>query len=294
MNVGLVGNRRYQAMDEVLGALAAEAPKLGVRLFLEAKLAGGPARPAGSASAGLEEAGLDGASVDILMSLGGDGTLLRGARLACQRGIPILGVNLGRVGFLAAAGRGAAVETLRRVARGEYTLDARLALSVRVGDGRAECLAVNDVVIHKGGIARIIRISVAVDGDEVGVYSGDGIIVATPTGSTAYSMSAGGPIVTPGVDALVITAICPHTLAVRPLVVPASAALVLKVLDPVPAPEELLVSIDGQVAARLAPQQEVTVVRASRPVLLARADADSFFVRLRQKLQWGDLTDRQG
>lgn len=284
MNVGLVGNRRYQAMDGILAALAAEAPQLGVRLFVEAKLAGpsGPQAP-----------DLDGASVEVLLSLGGDGTLLRGARLACQRGIPILGVNLGRVGFLAAAGPGAAVETLRRVVRGEYTIEPRLALSVRIGERSAECLAVNDVVIHKGGIARIIRISVKVDGDEVGVYSGDGIIVATPTGSTAYSLSAGGPIVVPGVDALVVTAICPHTLAVRPLVVPASAALTVKVLDPVPAPEELLVSIDGQVAARLAPQQEVTVVRATRPVLLARADAESFFVRLRQKLQWGDLTDRQ-
>jgi len=284
MNVGVVGNRRYQAMDEILAALRAEAPALGVRLFLEAKLADGHgADPA-----------LDGAAVDVLLSLGGDGTLLRGARVACQRGIPILGVNLGHVGFLAAAGPGAAVETLRRVVRGEYTIEPRLALSVRVGERGAECLAVNDMVVHKGGVARIIRISVSVDGHEVGVYSGDGLIVATPTGSTAYSMSAGGPIVVPGVDALVVTAICPHTLAVRPVVVPASATLALRVLDPVPAPEELLVSIDGQVAARLAAQQDVTVVRAAQPVLLARVDAESFFVRLRQKLQWGDLSDRQG
>lgn len=285
MNVGVVGNRRYQAMDGILAALAAEAPQLGVRLFCEAKLAS-PSAP--------QAPGLDDAPVDVLLSLGGDGTLLRGARVACQRGIPILGVNLGRVGFLAAAGPGAAVEMLRRLVRGEYTIESRLALSVRVGERSAESLAVNDMVIHKGGIARIIRVSVAVDGDEVGVYSGDGIIVATPTGSTAYAMSAGGPIVVPGVDALVVAAICPHTLAVRPLVVPASATLTLRVLDPVPSPEELLVSIDGQVAARLAPRQEVAVVRATRPVLLARADAESFFVRLRQKLQWGDLTDRQG
>ena len=289
MNVGLVGNRRYGAMERILAALTAEAPKLDVRLFLEDKLAAPPGQRISGGTSGLDDA-----SLDVLISLGGDGTLLRGARLACQRGIPILGVNLGRVGFLAAAGPDAAVDTLRRVVRGEYTIEPRLALTARVGERGGDCLAVNDVVIHKGGIARIIRVAVAVDGDEVGVYSGDGIVVATPTGSTAYSMSAGGPIVVPGVDALVITAICPHTLAVRPLVVPASAALALKVLDPVPAPEELLVSIDGQVAAKLAPQQEVTIVRASRPVLLARADAESFFLRLRQKLQWGDLTDRQG
>jgi len=286
MNVGLVGNRRYRPMDEMLAAMAAEAPKLGARLFLEPTLAAAlPDRPAG---------GLDGAKLDIIVSLGGDGTLLRGARLACLRGIPILGINLGRVGFLAAAGPETALDTLRRVVRGEYTIESRLALSARVGGAAEECLAVNDVVIHKGGIARLIRISVAVDGQEVGVYTADGIIVATPTGSTAYSMSAGGPIVVPGVDALVITAICPHTLAVRPLVVSASSILTLRALDPVPAPEELMVSIDGQVAARLAPRQEVTVVRASRPVLLARAGTESFFVRLREKLQWGDLSDRKG
>jgi len=283
VNVGLVGNRRYKAMDQILAALAAEAPRLGVRLVLESKLSGAP-----------DDGGLDDDALDVLISLGGDGTLLRGARLACERGIPILGVNLGRVGFLAAAGPEAAVDTLGRVVKGEYTIESRLALTARVGRHSSDFLAINDLVIHKGGIARIIRVAVAVDGQEVGVYSGDGIIVATPTGSTAYSMSAGGPIVVPGVDALVITAICPHTLAVRPLVVQASSALTLRVLDPVPAPEELLVSIDGQVAAQLAPQQEVTVVRASRPVLLARADAESFFVRLREKLQWGDLSDRQG
>ncbi|HXY69230.1 MAG TPA: NAD(+)/NADH kinase [Gemmatimonadales bacterium] len=285
MNVGLVGNRRYRPMDEILSGLAAEAPRLGVRLFLEPTLA--PALPD-------QPPGLDGAKLDMLISLGGDGTLLRGARLACLRGIPILGINLGRVGFLAGAGPETAVETLRHVVRGEYTIESRLALSARVGDAGEDCLAVNDVVIHKGGIARLIRIAVAVDGQEVGVYTSDGIIVATPTGSTAYSMSAGGPIVVPGVDALVVTAICPHTLAVRPLVVSAGSRLALRVLEPVPAPDELMVSIDGQVTARLAPAQEVTVVRATRPVLLARPGAETFFVRLREKLQWGDLSDRQG
>ena len=288
MNIGLVGNRRYRPIETILAGLAAEAPRLGVRLFLEPELA--------SLVPEQEASPLEGAQLDILFSLGGDGTFLRGARLACLRDIPILGINLGRVGFLATAGPETAVETLRRVVRGEYTIESRLALSAQVGEGGEQFLAVNDVVIHKGGIARVIRMSVAVDGQEVGAYSADGIIVSTPTGSTAYSMSAGGPVVVPGVDALVITAICPHTLAVRPLVVPASARLTLRALDPVPSPEKLLVSIDGQVAAQLVSRQDVTVVKAARPVLLARAGggADSFFVRLRQKLQWGDLSDRQG
>jgi NAD+ kinase len=286
MNVGLVGNRRYRQIERILTTMAAEAPKLGARLVLEPELA--------SLVPGQAASTLKGAQIDVLISLGGDGTLLRGARLACERGIPVLGVNLGHVGFLASADPDTATEMLQRVVRGEFTTESRLVLSTRIGDSAQEFLAVNDVVLHKGGIARVIRMSVAVDGVEVGTYSADGIIVATPTGSTAYSMSAGGPIVVPSVDAFVITAICPHTLAVRPVVVPAAATVTVAALDPVPRPEELLVSIDGQVAAKLAPKQTVTIVRASQPVLLARIDSESFFARLRQKLQWGDLSDRQG
>jgi NAD+ kinase len=286
MNVGLVGNRRYRQIERILTTMAAEAPKLGSRLYLEPELA--------SLVPGQTASTLEGAHLDVLISLGGDGTLLRGARLACERGIPVLGVNLGHVGFLATADPDSATEMLRRVVRGEYTIESRLALATRIGDTKDEFLAVNDAVIHKGGIARVIRISVAVDGVEVGTYSADGLIVATPTGSTAYSMSAGGPVVVPDVDAFVITAICPHTLAVRPLVVPASAAVTVSALDPVPAPEELLVSIDGQVAARIRPRQPVHIVRATQKVLLARIDTESFFARLRQKLQWGDLSDRLG
>jgi NAD+ kinase len=285
MNVGLVGNRRYRQIEKILTTMAAEAPKLGARLFLEPELA--------SLVPGQAASTLKGSKIEVLISLGGDGTLLRGARLAAERGIPVLGINLGHVGFLASADPDAATEMLRRVVRGEYTIESRLALKTLIGDTPHEFLAVNDVVIHKGGIARVIRMSVAVDGVEVGTYSADGLIVATPTGSTAYSMSAGGPIVVPSVDAFVITAICPHTLAVRPLVVPANATVTVVALDPVPRPDELLVSIDGQVAAKLAPKQVVTIVRASQPALLARIDAESFFARLRQKLQWGDLTDRQ-
>ncbi len=286
MNVGLVGNRRYRQIEKILTTMAAEAPKLGAKLFLEPELA--------SLVPGQAASTLKGNRIEVLISLGGDGTLLRGARLACDRGIPVLGVNLGHVGFLAAADQDTATELLRRVVRGEYTVESRLALKMHIADAAQEFLAINDVVLHKGGIARLIRMVVAVDGVEVGTYSADGLIVATPTGSTAYSMSAGGPIVVPSVDAFVITAICPHTLAVRPVVVPAAAAVTVTVLDPVPRPEELLVSIDGQVAARLAPKQTVTIVRAPQPALLARIDTESFFARLRQKLQWGDLSDRQG
>jgi NAD+ kinase len=284
MNVGLVGNRRYRPLGDLLAQLAAEAPRLGVKLLVEPQLR--DILPEGAAVM------LDGTRPDILLSLGGDGTLLRGARLAWLHGIPVAGINLGHVGFLSSAGPEMAVDALGRLVRGHYTVESRLAISARIGEAPPDLLAVNDVVVHKGGVARVVRVAVAVDGEPIGTYSADGIIIATPTGSTAYSMSAGGPIVVPNVDAMTITAICPHTLAVRPLVVPASAAIAVRVLDPVPAPDELLVSLDGQDSVALAPRQEVVVVRARQPVLLARLGDESFFARLRKKLAWGDLADR--
>ncbi len=284
MRIGLVGNRRYAPLVDLLRQLAAEAPKLGISLVLEP--------PLGEMLEGLPAAPLESAGIDFILSLGGDGTLLRGARIACVRGVPILGINLGHLGFLAGAGPDMAVDALARVKRGQYLVEQRRALAVRIGDAGPPLLAVNDTVIHKGGVARVIRLAVFVDGEQVGTYSADGIIVSTPTGSTAYSLSAGGPIVVPGVDAFVITAICPHTLAVRPLVVPATATIAVRVLDPVPRPEELLVSLDGQATSHLAQRQDVTVVKAHQAVLLAQIDDESFFRRLSRKLAWGDLSER--
>jgi len=286
VNVGIVGNRRYPDLPAILARMAADAPSFGARLVVEAPLADlVPALPAYD---------LADCPLDALMSLGGDGTFLRGARLACRRGVPILGLNMGRVGFLASAGHESGSAALGRLVRGEVVVERRLALEARCG-AADPFVAVNDVVVHKGGIARVIRLGVTVDGVAVGPFSADGVIVASPTGSTAYSMSAGGPIVVPGVDALVLTAICPHTLAVRPLVVPSTARVTISPLDPLPGTQEdLVVSIDGQVAARIAPRQELSVSAAPNRVLLARLDDEPFFVRLSRKFQWGDLTDRQG
>ena len=284
MRIGLVGNRRYRPLADLLSRLASEAPRIGVELVFESQLA--------DLLQGVEGTTLHDATLDIILSLGGDGTLLRAARIGCQRGIPVLGINLGRLGFLAGAGPEQAEDALRRLVRGQYTIERRIALAARIGDEGPEALAINDVVIHKGGVARVISLSVAVDGEQVGTYSADGIVVATPTGSTAYSLSAGGPIVVPGVDAFVITAISPHTLAVRPLVVPASATVAIRVLDPVPDPKELLVSIDGQATAHLKVRQDVSIMRATSSVLLAQLGDESFFARLSRKLAWGDLGSR--
>lgn len=285
MNVGVVGNHRYPELPGLLAQLAALAPARGISLFSEDRLATLWASP---------PAALDGAQIDVLLAFGGDGTLLRGARLLEGRGIPILGVNLGKVGFLTTVPRDTLPAALDALVSGRYVTEPRQALKTTVlePDGRSTALelALNDVVVHKGGVARVIRLDVSVQGESVGPYSADGIIVATPTGSTAYSLSAGGPIVVPGVQALVITPICAHTLAVRPLVFPAAWDVVIQPADP--AEEDVIVSVDGQVATHLHPGARVHVRAAPAPVLLMRVGQEGYFQRMRRKLHWGDLSDR--
>jgi NAD+ kinase len=290
MNVGVVGNPGYGDLQAFLGRLTAAAPKYGFTLFSEERLAEiwPGQRPAVWGP---------GVKLDCLLTIGGDGTLLRGARLLNGAGTPILGINVGRVGFLATAPAQNLDWVLDAAARGADTIEPRLALVATVEDGagalRTQPIALNDIVVHKGGLARVMRFRLSVDGEEVGSYSGDGIIVATPTGSTAYSMSAGGPIVVHGVDAIVVTAICPHTLAVRPLVLPASVSILIEPIPPWEENEELLLSLDGQVSEMLHSGERLVVRRAERPVMLGRLGPEGFFARLRRKLNWGDLSDRE-
>ncbi len=290
MNVGVVGNPSYHDLRSLLARLAADAPRLGFTLFTEERLLSywADPRPAvfGTATA-----------LDCLLTFGGDGTLLRGARLLDGAATPIIGINVGRVGFLTTAASQNLDRVLDATARKAYTVEARLALVATVedrqGGQRPQPIALNDVVVHKGGVARVLRFRVSVDGEEVGAYSADGIIVATPTGSTAYSLSAGGPIVVPSVDAIAVTAICPHTLAVRPLVVPSSAALLIEPIPPWSDTEEIVLSLDGQVSQILHPGERLLIRRAERPVLLGRLGPEGFFARMRRKLNWGDLSDRE-
>lgn len=286
MNLGVVGNPRYADLAAVLERLVGEAPARGIALFTEPRLDAFWPHPIPH---------LDDARLDALLTFGGDGTLLRGARLLADRQTCILGVNLGRVGFLTTATLATLGPALDALAAGDYTVERRSALIAEIcgskGEVRHSQTALNDVAIHKGGVARVIRVNVLIDGDNVGPYSADGIIVATPTGSTAYSLSAGGPIVVPGVEAMVVTPICAHTLAVRPLVVPASFTIVIEPMEGWA--EDLLVSFDGQTGTTLAAGERVKVRRADTPVCLVRLSHDRFFSRMREKLQWGDLSQRE-
>jgi NAD+ kinase len=287
MIVGVVGNPRYVQLPPLLKQLVGAAQAHGFSLAAEPSLAelfSSPPQP------------LDGTRLDYLLTFGGDGTLLRGARLLAGAPVPILGVNLGRVGFLTTAHPAELGAALDAMVRGDYVTEERITLRSSVA-GRSEAalesaIALNDVVLHKGGVARVVRMHVYVDGSLLGAYSADGIVVGTPTGSTAYSLSAGGPILVPDVDGLVIAAICPHSLAVRPVVVPSSVTIDVEPLPPWT--DDVLVSVDGQISASVRQGDRVRVKRAAHPVLLVRLGEETFFKRMRRKLQWGDLADREG
>ncbi|MEO8450753.1 MAG: NAD(+)/NADH kinase [Gemmatimonadota bacterium] len=286
MNVGIVGNPRYDGVAAILQRVAAFAEGLGWSLYTEPALA--PLWPTSVPPIGI-------APLNALVTLGGDGTLLRGARLLAGREVPVLGINLGRVGFLTSANRDEIDTSLALLATGDYGTDRRLTLQAALigRDGIAFNLpaALNDVTVHKGGVARLIRLDVSVDGNEIGPYSADGLIVATPTGSTAYSLSAGGPIIAPTVEALVITPIAAHTLAVRPLVIPSTSRIMIRPISGWA--DDLLVSVDGQHALTLGPDDQVELRRGAAMVHLVRFEEGGYFGRMRSLLRWGDLIERE-
>ena len=230
-------------------------------------------------------------SVDVVIAFGGDGTLLDAARVvttACAD-VPVLGVNLGHLGFLTEVSREELFGALEAWRSGQTRTDTRLMLVGRVQSGRTttEHLALNDVVVSRGARSRMIEIDVTVDDQPVCHLKADGVIVASATGSTAYNLSAGGPIVHPEVDALVLTPIAPHTLTQRPVVFPASFSIALRPVVQSP-PADILVTFDGQTAMALGPGHVVTIHRASRPLRLIRISPRTHFDMLREKLKWGD------
>lgn len=285
MRVGVVGHPRYATLHAIVHRAVAFAEREGMELVFESDLRPDDAAPA------LEPSLVEG--LDLLLTLGGDGTLLRGARLVAPFGVPVLGINLGHLGFLTSLGPDELESALTALVRDEVVWDERMVLDAWVespdGERQSTFLALNDAVLHRGGVARMIRMRVFAHEEEVGTYSADGIILSTPTGSTAYSLSAGGPIVSPAVDCIVATPICPHTLAVRPIVLPAGETVTVEVLSPT---EELILTIDGQEGARLLPGDRLVVARAPQPLCLVRFPGQTFFSTLRRKLRWGDLEER--
>jgi NAD+ kinase len=227
------------------------------------------------------------ARADLCVVIGGDGTLLAAARLMGERQRPIVAVNHGGLGFLTEVTRAELYVTLDKVLRGNFVTDRRMTMEASVHRGPAEAAryrALNDVVINKGALARIVELEVRVDGQYVATFRADGLIVATPTGSTAHNLSAGGPIVSPRLSAMVVTPICPHTLTNRPIVLPPESRIEA-ILSPVP--DEVYVTVDGQIGMKLEGGDRVAMVRSPLFVQLVLPENKNYFDVLRGKLKWG-------
>ncbi len=230
---------------------------------------------------------VDLADVDLAVSLGGDGTLLSCARLVADRQIPILPVNMGNVGFITEVSKDELIETWEQFLQGRLGASERLMLSVSVrrkGEEIASYVGLNDAVVSTTGISRMVRLKVFLSDTYMGSYRADGVIVATPTGSTAYSMAAGGPIVYPEMEAFIVTPICPFTLSNRPTVVPATE--ILRVEVEASQKTGVAITVDGQGGASLAPGDQVYVRRAPAKAMIIRSSRRSFYDVLRGRLGW--------
>ncbi|HKV06469.1 MAG TPA: NAD(+)/NADH kinase [Candidatus Acidoferrales bacterium] len=229
-----------------------------------------------------------GERVELLVVLGGDGTLLSAARALASHKVPILAVNLGGLGFLTSVTLDELYPLLEQVLAGKHRTSERMMLDaeiVRDGKpGERQC-ALNDAVANKAALARMLDFDVYVDGNHVGRHRADGLVVATPTGSTAYSLAAGGPIIDPDLDAFVITPICPHMLTNRPLVIPDTARIDL---DFAAAEEPVYMTLDGQIGFQLEPKDRVTITKSKNRVVLIRPPSKTYFEVLRSKLKWGE------
>jgi NAD+ kinase len=281
-SVGIVSKPRREEIGEVIPPLVKWLRDHGLEVFLDEETA---ARCAASAHA--LSRGSIAERVELVIVLGGDGTILATSRALENREIPILPVNLGGLGFLTSVTLHEMYPLLEAVLAGDYQTSERMMLEADViRNGRAveKQNALNDAVVTQAALARMMDFTVTVDANEVGRYRADGLIVATPTGSTAYSLAAGGPIVEPHLDAFVITPICPHMLTNRPLVVPGSAVIEVGF----PGEHALNLTLDGQVGFDLRSADRVVIRKSPNRVRLVRAPGKSYYDILRSKLRWAE------
>jgi NAD+ kinase len=280
--VGLACKCTSQPALALARALDSALRKRGLEVLFDSDSAAALGRPKGPPRERLAK------DSDLVVVVGGDGTLLSIARFA-PTSTPVLGINVGVLGFLAGLKRTEALSRLDEVLAGEFREDRRLRLSVTVSGGRsrARFQALNDAVLNKEALARISTFRVELDARPVVEFRADGVIVSTPTGSTAYNLSAGGPILHPQLPAVVITPICPHTLSQRPLVVPAETVIGLRILDPPTTSGGVYLTLDGQEGLAIGPESSVEIRPASSPVTLLRPPESDYFRNLAEKLNWG-------
>ena len=281
--VGLIAKPDAPAAPRVIRQVVEWLAAHGLTAVLEKETAGLVPSASVQAASKPELPGL----VDLLIVLGGDGTLLSMARAVGDLGVPILGVNLGGLGFLTATTLDEMLPALEAVRVGGMAVEERMLLAARLirhGQTVGEFSALNDVVITKSAMSRIVDLAVSVGGRHATAYRADGLIISTPTGSTAYNLSTGGPILFPTMDAVVLTPIAPHTLSNRPIVIPGAARIEVTLLND----QDVMLTMDGQVGAPLHERDTVEVQKAAARIRLLRFPQKDFFSVLRTKLKWGE------
>jgi len=280
--VGVVGKKSVEQVVRAASALAEWLADRGVECLVEEELA---AMSRGLPPAPREELP---STVDVLVVLGGDGTLLSAARLLAGTRVPLLGVNAGGLGFLTEVTLEDLFPVLEMVLRGEVSITERSLLEAVVQrDGRemARQRVLNDVVVNKGALARIIDLETYIDGRYLTTFKADGLIVSSPSGSTAYNLSAGGPIVYPSLGCIILTPICPHTLTNRPIILPQDATIQVSVAA---AQGRVFLTFDGQVGYDVQEGDRLEVRTCQEPIRLIKSPHRSFFEVLRSKLRWGE------
>ena len=275
-NIGIVikphAAEVYQTLDDLTGYLAKRGIGCVLEDFAASKL---------GVEGGLPRHEIP-AATDLVIVLGGDGTLLSVAHVAARAGVPVMGINLGRLGFLTEIPVDEMELTLDAYLDGERNIiSPRWMLEAKTDNGTSYCL--NDVVINKGALARMIEITIWIDVQEIATLKADGLIISTPTGSTAYSLAAGGPILHPWVPAAVLTPICPHTLTFRPLIISSGSRIKLKLLTE---GEEVYLTLDGQRGGILVKNDVVEIRRASTDLMLVISPRRNFYNLVKQKLGW--------
>jgi len=282
--IGLIANAEKSEALKLLPQLADWLLERGVDVLVEEE----PARLVGrgAIAAPSEEV----ASAEMVVVLGGDGTVLRASRLCGPKGTPILGVHMGQYGFITEIHPPDVHDALEKVLAGDYRISERMMLRARLIRQDQELgswTALNDVVVSKGPLARMLGLHTSVCGKYIATYAADGIIVSSPTGSTAYSLSAGGPVVNPNVQVIIITPICPHTLNARSLVIPDTESVQI-VAECDEEPTDVMLTIDGQIGFPMLSGDRVDTAKAEFQARIVIWDEWSFYAKLQSRLRWGE------
>ena len=282
MKFGIIGKKDKEEVYELTAKLSKWLEERNCEVFIETGLAKKIGFKKGTRESQIPK------KVDIVIVLGGDGTFLGVARLVNEYSIPIIGINLGGLGFLTEFTVRETFTMMESVIKGEYEVEDREMISTTIykkGKKLDDYLVLNDLVINNGPISRIVDLAVYIDGTKITTFKADGIIFSTPTGSTAYSLSAGGPIVYPTLPVIVITPICPHILTNRPLVVSSNTEIKIKVLTEA---QHTYVTLDGQIGITLDLNDEIVLKGSSTKVKLIKSPYRDYFNILKTKLMWGE------